>query len=325
LRAATGDACTRLTHSSSLCSVVVTVSTTSTAIAPASAARRSSYAARRHRCEHHLAGLPVALIGIGLLHRGHTPEIPARCPADPRSAGVRDPLSPSPPAPLSTLIPLTTFVRTEPLTACARGVFPSPREDQGPATRRHSGLARVGATRRARRRCAAGKSVTWIRQHGARCEQATGNGLGRPRAGRDVGVGPSACRDRPLSPGPVREAASPGKWQHLWLWCALSGALPGSGSGRLRCGSGTAQNRQVPLRGDWRGPLLGRQRLVVVTPGAAGPVHPGDYSPPRPAPEIRPLTSSDKARAMGSSEGGGGHDADDVGTRHPHQFANRDA
>lgn len=110
------------------CSVVATVSTTSTATTPAPAARRFSYAARRHRCEHHFAGLPVvALSGTGLPHRGHTPAVPARRAAGPRSVGVRDPLSPNPAELLSTLIcPPPSFVRTEPLTACALGVWPSP-------------------------------------------------------------------------------------------------------------------------------------------------------------------------------------------------------
>jgi transposase InsO family protein len=105
LRTAAGEACTRLTHSSSPCSIVVTVSTTSTAITPADAARRSSYAARRQRCEHHFAGLPASLPRSRSPHRGHTPGTPLRRPADRCAAGACEPLAPAPANPSPTIIP----------------------------------------------------------------------------------------------------------------------------------------------------------------------------------------------------------------------------
>lgn len=69
----TGEAIVRSTHSLSGCSIVSTSSMTSTAIAPCEAARRSSYAARRQDCEHHVGGRPLAFRRTGSLQRGHVP------------------------------------------------------------------------------------------------------------------------------------------------------------------------------------------------------------------------------------------------------------
>ena len=49
-------------------------STTSTAIAPRAAARRSSYAARLQVCEHQIGGRPIVFLCVGSPHRGHVPS-----------------------------------------------------------------------------------------------------------------------------------------------------------------------------------------------------------------------------------------------------------
>jgi hypothetical protein len=68
------------------------LTTTSFAIAPDAAARRSSYAARRHACEHQTRGRPrpLGLGGIGDEHRGHRGAAATRALAASRiSTGVR--------------------------------------------------------------------------------------------------------------------------------------------------------------------------------------------------------------------------------------------
>ena len=71
---AVGDAATRETHSDRSCSFTgMTGRTSSIATTPLAAARRSSYAARRHLWEHHFAGRPVARSGTASPHLGHSP------------------------------------------------------------------------------------------------------------------------------------------------------------------------------------------------------------------------------------------------------------
>jgi hypothetical protein len=74
-RHAVGDAATRETHSDRSCSLAgMTGRTNSIATAPLAAARRSSYAARRHLWEHHFGGRPVLCFGRASPHLGHSPE-----------------------------------------------------------------------------------------------------------------------------------------------------------------------------------------------------------------------------------------------------------
>ena len=73
-RHAVGDPATRETHSDRSCSFTgMTGRTSSIATAPPAAARRSSYAARRHLWEHHLGGRPVPRCGRASPHLGHSP------------------------------------------------------------------------------------------------------------------------------------------------------------------------------------------------------------------------------------------------------------
>lgn len=77
---ATGEARTVAMHSSLECCTpsTRTRSTNSSATAPERAARRSSYAARRHVWEHQVAGRPVFRRGTGAPQRGHTPATSSR-------------------------------------------------------------------------------------------------------------------------------------------------------------------------------------------------------------------------------------------------------
>jgi len=72
-RQATGESITRFAQSlMPWASRSMTLSTIFTAMAPFAAARRSSYAARLQRSEHHVAGRPVGRWdGVGPPHRGH--------------------------------------------------------------------------------------------------------------------------------------------------------------------------------------------------------------------------------------------------------------
>ena len=76
-RQATGESITRFAHSlMPWASCSMTLSTIFTAIAPFAAARRSSYAARLHWSEHHVAGRPVGRgDGIGAAASGARPTV----------------------------------------------------------------------------------------------------------------------------------------------------------------------------------------------------------------------------------------------------------